>query len=89
MFKICPTRLKEHCNFKMSKKNIKKYGNLKIDHNCDLVKQKGIYYIFVSVPTIQNTTYDKKIICGGDPGIRTFLTIYNTLNQKLFGTLLG
>jgi IS605 OrfB family transposase len=65
----------------MSKKNIKKYGNLKIDHNCDLVKQKGIYYIFVSIPTIQNTTYDKKIICGGDPGVRTFLTIYNNKNQ--------
>lgn len=81
MFKLCPNRLKEHSNFKMSKKNSKKYGKLKIEHNCDLVKQKGIYYIFLTVPTTKNITYDKKIICGGDPGVRTFLTTYNNKNQ--------
>jgi IS605 OrfB family transposase len=72
--------------FKISNKNKKKYGLLVINHNCDLVYQKNNYYLLIPVPvnTANQQVIDppvNKTICGGDPGIRTFLTTYNNKNE--------
>jgi putative transposase len=76
---ICPGKLGKNSLFKMSNKNSKKYGNIDIKNNCDLVVQKGLYFVIITVPTIfsKETVQTKHTICGGDPGIRTFLTTYN------------
>jgi IS605 OrfB family transposase len=78
---ICPGKIKEHSLFRISTKNINKYKNLVIEHNSDLVKQKGLYYILVTVPTINLPSMEKTIISGIDPGVRTFLTSYNNKNE--------
>lgn len=75
---ICPGKLGKNSLFKMSNKNSKKYGKTDIKNNCDLVVQKGNYYVMITVHTIfAEKVKTKPIICGGDPGIRTFLTTYN------------
>lgn len=78
---ICPGKLGVNSLFKMSSKNIKKYKNLKLANNCDLVFQKGNYYILATIPTNTENNKSLKVICGGDPGIRTFLTTYNNKNE--------
>jgi IS605 OrfB family transposase len=80
--RICPGKLHEDANFKISNKNKKKFRTLKIINNCDLVKQKGNYYVFVTVPSkINNVKRELSNACGGDLGSRTFLTTYSTQNK--------
>lgn len=80
---ICPGKLGKNSIFKISNKNSKKYGKIEIKHNCDLILQKGLYYVMVTVPTVfsEKTVESKPTICGGDPGIRTFLTTYNNKGE--------
>jgi len=80
---ICPGKLKNDSLFEVSQKNKNKYRSLKIVNNCDLVKQKGMFYVFVTVPTIIHENRSFKTACGGDLGIRSFLTTYAT-NHKVF-----
>lgn len=78
-FRICPKKLgAENCMFQISSKNRKKYGNIIIKNNCDLIKIRENYYIYLAVP------YDIPVLdnerkyspCGIDPGVRTFMNIY-------------
>jgi IS605 OrfB family transposase len=79
--KISPTRFKKNENsFRMSKKNSKKYHNLTLEHNCDLQRINGEYYLYIPVKTtvsqeIPDRTF--KNFCGVDPGLRTFATTFN------------
>lgn len=79
---ICPGKLKDDSLFEMSVKNKHKYKSLKIVNNCDLVKQKGMFYVLVTVPTLIRENDSFKIASGGDLGVRTFLTTYAT-NHKV------
>jgi putative transposase len=47
------------------------------------VKQKGMFYVFVTVPTTIRDNRKFDTACGGDLGIRTYLTTYTT-NNKVF-----
>jgi IS605 OrfB family transposase len=68
--------LKKECDFKMGKRNIKKYENLEIRNDCRLVKQNNEYWILI--PLKEKITKPKKAnnYCGVDPGVRTFLTTF-------------
>jgi putative transposase len=74
---ICPGKLKINSLFKISKRNIRKYKNVQINSNSDLVLNKGNYFLHMTVST--EVTENKKLdtVSGGDLGIRTFLTLYN------------
>ena len=77
-FKIYPDRWKENAVLRISKKNQKKYGNYKVNHNCDILRQKGVYYIGFVIPQKdeKNNTFNKA--CGVDLGIRTLASSYGT-----------
>lgn len=77
-FKINPTFLGENCNFKIGKRNNKKYGAIIIENGCDLIKNNNGYFIGLVLPTVEkpNKTFNK--VCGVDPGIRTLLTCYGS-----------
>jgi len=80
-FKMCPTRLKEDAFFKMSPKNAKKYKNLVINNNCDLVRRYSEYWIYVTIPYEYTIEVPKKIkICSIDPGVRKFMNVYDLTN---------
>lgn len=74
--KILPQTFLRDCILKIAKKNTVKHKNLVINHNTDLVRHKGEYYLHILAKTaLQNTSIGKKV-CGIDPGIRTFATVY-------------
>ncbi len=75
--KINPTKLGEHSMFRISERNIKKYKDLKIDNNCDLMKIKSEYFIYVAVPVAKEPLKIPETFCGIDPGLRTFMTVYS------------
>jgi transposase len=68
------------CEFKMGKKTIKKYRDLEFEHDMRIVKQKDSYWLLV--PILQETNNPKPSTpysyCGIDPGVRTFMTIFET-----------
>lgn len=66
--------------FKKSIKIQKKYKNLNIQHNCDIVKEKGNYYIHIPVSVNIVTSSNKGSFSGVDPGLRTFATTFNGVN---------
>lgn len=76
--RICPTNFGEHSIFRIGKKNHKKYKDIIIKSNCDLIKRNDGYYIGLVLPTEQkdNEVFEK--FCGVDPGVRTFLTCYGS-----------
>lgn len=76
---MCPSRFDKNENYiKISKRNTKKYRNLKLNHNCDLQRVNGEYFLYVPIETNPETTERKHLnFCGVDPGLRTFLTTYN------------
>lgn len=78
--KITPSFFKQDKEFNMSIKNQKKYKNFKINHNTDLVRQNGEYFIYILVD-IKDTSIPKKSknlkFCGIDPGVKTLMTVYN------------
>jgi IS605 OrfB family transposase len=75
--KISPTKFPNNEKIiKINKNMLKKYKNLVIKHNCDLVKVDGKYFIHITLDT--NVHENKKVnkYCGIDPGIRSFISIY-------------
>ncbi len=76
--RLCPQKIgKENCEFRISKRNMRKYGNIEIKHNCDIVYKGGEYFFILAVPTeIQDP--EGNGICGVDPGLRTFMTCYSS-----------
>jgi IS605 OrfB family transposase len=69
---------KEEKLFTLSKSNTKKYKNLKIKHNCDVVREKGEYWLHVPIPVVKTCNLkDTNSFSGVDPGLRTFATTFN------------
>ena len=80
-FKICPSKFeKDDKIFLISKKSQKKYKNLIIEHNCDLVKTPNGYFIHIPIKCDSkinnNINCEELNWCGIDPGVRTLLSIY-------------
>jgi len=71
---------KENCKIKMGSKNLKKYKDLKIEHDTRIVKQKDEYWLIV--PISVETHPKQKCInyCGIDPGVRTFMTVFGNID---------
>lgn len=83
-FEFCKQRFKENSILRMSKKNQEKYGKHEIQTNCDLLRQKGLYYIAMPVyykeqPSVyykEQPSGNISRFCGVDPGVRTFATSF-------------
>lgn len=76
--KICPSRFETDKFIKMNgKKNCKKYRNLVINHNCDLVREKNEFWLHVASDLAEEEAVPIENFCGVDPGVRTFATTYN------------
>lgn len=73
---ICPGKWKEESVFRVSKRNYKKYKNLSMSSDCDLTLKNGCYYLIIPVPISKKETVRLKT-CGIDPGLRSFLTVYD------------
>ena len=75
-FEFCKQRFKENSILRMSKKNQEKYGKHEIQTNCDLLRQKGLYYIAMPVYYKEQPSGNISRFCGVDPGVRTFATSF-------------
>ena len=73
---IAKRYLKNEYEFKMGKRNIKKYKNLEIRNDCRLVKQNNEYWILIPLTEKIKEIKKTENYCGIDPGIRTFLTTF-------------
>lgn len=67
---------------KISNKNHKKYKNLVINNNVDIIKKNKNYYINIIDNTILKTKTNIKTVCGVDPGVRTLATVYSINNNE-------
>ena len=80
--KISPSKFnKDEQIIKINKNDQRKYRDLKINKNSDLIKMNGNYYIHITVECkkIKELDKDKELrICGVDPGVRDFVSIYGT-----------
>ena len=80
--KICPSKFnKDEQIIKISKNNQLKYKNLNINKNSDLIKINGNYFIHITLKceeTKELRKLDDLRVCGVDPGIRDFISIYGT-----------
>jgi IS605 OrfB family transposase len=75
--------------YDIGKRNMKKYQNLSINHNCDLMYFRGKYYIYIPVEYTPRKFQGSKC-CGIDPGLRTFCTVYSeneVLEYKITGKI--
>lgn len=77
-FRIYPSKWKGHEFLKISKKNQKKYGNYSVEHNCDILRQKGLYYIGFVLPQLKQENKIFRRVCGVDLGVRTLASSYGT-----------
>ena len=77
-FKIYPDRWNENSILKISKKNQIKYGKYQVNHNCDLLRQKGLYYIAFVIPQVTHENKTFRRACGVDLGVRTLASSYGT-----------
>lgn len=77
--KIAPSYLKENAFFKINNKTNKKLKkiNFVINHDSKLVKKDNKFFILIpyEIKKIKNHKYNN--ICGIDPGVRTFMTLYS------------
>ena len=71
-------------DLKIGKKQVKRlrksHANLAIDCDCKLVRQHGEYFLIVPIKTTRKAVSPKAIleICGIDPGVRSFMTCFDT-----------
>jgi putative transposase len=76
VIKILPETFKENCYLNISKTNKKKYINLEIKNNVDIVRDQGNYYLHISIETETKERKDLTSVCGIDLGVRTFATVH-------------
>lgn len=80
--KILPETFKDDCYITLSKTNARKFKNLVIQRNVDIVREKHHYYLHVCVETEFTEPKEINTIAGVDMGIRTFATIHsNSLKE--------
>jgi IS605 OrfB family transposase len=80
--KILPNTFSDNCILKISNKNKKKYKDLTIQNNVDIVKKNGNFYIHILTIPKAKEKLDIKTICGVDPGLRTLATVYSINNNE-------
>jgi len=73
---IAPTYLGDASEISMGKKTIKKHRDLKIEHDCRLVKQRNEYWLLVPIPQDIQPKQKPVNYCGIDPGVKTFMTSF-------------
>ena len=87
--KMAPTFFKDESSnsinnslFLISKRTIKKNKNIKIDHDCEIIKKNNKWWFMI--PITINTDEKKKAVnyCGVDPGIRMFLTTFGNKDSN-------
>lgn len=76
---------KKDNGIRMGKRSRQKYGNISINHDCRMIcDSQGNYWL--NVPTEykeeEPIMSSVKGICGIDPGVRTFLTIYGSNGEE-------
>ena len=79
--KIAPTCFKKYfnnisCEFEMGLRTKKKFKDLKIEHDCKILKDENRYWILIPVPLIIKPREKPINYCGIDPGSRTFMTTF-------------
>jgi IS605 OrfB family transposase len=79
---IAPNFFKNHSILDINiRKNIKNknefYKNFEIKHDCNLIKQKNMYWLCVPISIDQQITKKVKNYCGIYPVVRTFMTIFS------------
>lgn len=80
--KILPSIFRDDCILKISNKNKKKYKDLTIENNVDIVKKNGNFYIHIlTVPKAKDKS-TLNTICSIDPGLRTLATSYSINNNE-------
>jgi IS605 OrfB family transposase len=75
--KILPDTFGKQSFFRISARNKKKHRNITIRNNVDVVRHNGEYYMHIPVQTVPETDKEVKVVCGVDPGIRTFATVHS------------
>ncbi len=74
--KIAPKTITSE--FNLGKHDAKKYKDLEIKHNCDIVKDKGEYFIHVPIDVeTKKKPLKTDCFCGVDPGLRVFATTFH------------
>ncbi len=63
--------------FKFGKKTMKKEKELKVEHDCRLTFSRGEYHLLIPIDIEQVNHVDTLRVCGIDPGVRTFQTIFS------------
>ena len=77
--KMLPETFQENSIFKIDKRNKRKLRNITIDNNVDVVRNnRNEYYLHIPLKTYPSDTKSLDIICGIDPGIRTFATVHSS-----------
>lgn len=71
---------KDLCDFSISKKSYSKYSSKDISGECKVFYQKGNYFIGLTLLTESKNTNKTQKVCGIDPGLRSFCTIYDKEN---------
>lgn len=74
---LCPMKWKELSRFKISVKNARKYNETSIDCDSEVIYQKGIYYLSLVKNIEEPEQNESDKVCGVDPGLRSFLTVYD------------
>jgi len=69
-------------HFLISKKTIKKNKNLKIEHDCKIIKKNNKWWLLIPITVKNNNKIIPQNYCGVDPGIRTFLTTFGNKNSN-------
>jgi len=89
IIRISPHTFVGNCTLKISKRNKKKHKKLEINHNVDIIKKNGKFYICIltnATLKTKNKTDCKTRVCGVDPGVRTLATVYSVADCELSTT---
>ena len=73
---LAPQFFKENSIFKIGTRTKKKHGNIEINHDSRIVRQKNVYWILIPTKTIIQPKRAPINYCGIDPGVRTFMTAF-------------
>jgi IS605 OrfB family transposase len=73
---IAPQFFKENCIFKMGNRTKKKHGDIQINNDARIVRQRKEYWIIIPVPVVIQNKKLPNTYCGVDPGVRTFMTLF-------------
>lgn len=74
---IAPTFLKGNKKFNLRKNALQ---NIEINNDCKILRQNGLYFLSIPIcKKIEKTTNLTNVkFCGIDPGVRTFMSSYNS-----------